>query len=154
MANKLEDIKIAPDLIVHHPESGTYEPDDWQSETTSIATDLYMGFSENGRRYQTLRSSEYFSPADEQQLETYEMDHLAALLMNSERVNPLYCAPVQNIRHVLDIATGQRARAIDIANMFPIAVVKGVDLFPPQNSWNPLNCLFEVDDVLQRWTLA
>lgn len=152
MANKLEDIKIAPDSIVHHPKSGTYEPDDWQSETNSIATDLYKGFMENGRRYQTLRSSEYFSPADEQQFETYEVGHLAALLMNSERANPLYCAPVQNPRHVLDIGTGQGAWAIDIADMFPNAVVRGVDLFPPPNTWIPPNCLFEVDDVLQRWT--
>lgn len=79
------------------------------------------------------------------------MGHLAALLMNSERANPLYCAPVQNPRHVLDIGTGKGAWAIDIADMVPNAVVRGVDLFSPPNSWIPPNCLFEGDDVWQRW---
>jgi hypothetical protein len=27
-----------------------------------------------------------------------------------------------------------------------------VDIFPPPVSWAPLNCAFEVDDVLREWT--
>lgn len=152
MAKNLDDIKILPDPYIHHPESGSYEVDDWQSETTSVASDLYRGFLENGRRYQSLRNAEYFSPADEQQFETYEVGHLAALLMNSDKANPLYCAPIKEPKHVLDVGTGQGAWAIDVADMFPKALVRGVDLFPPPNSWIPPNCVFEVDDVLQEWT--
>ncbi|OKP12453.1 hypothetical protein PENSUB_1913, partial [Penicillium subrubescens] len=33
-----------------------------------------------------------------------------------------------------------------------IAVVRGVDLFPPPAAWVPPNCILEVDDVLQEWT--
>ncbi|CAI7622909.1 unnamed protein product [Penicillium manginii] len=151
MARNLNDIKIVPDPDIHHPESGSYEADDWQSETTSVASDLYRGFLENGRRYQTLRNAEYFSPADEQQFETYEVGHLAALLMNSDKANPLYCAPIKEPMHVLDVGTGQGAWAIDVADLFN-ARVRGVDLFPPPNSWIPPNCIFEVDDVLKQWT--
>lgn len=152
MAKNLSDIKIDLDPDIYHPASGSYEVNDWQSETTSIASDLYKGFMENGRRYQTLRNSEYFSPADEQQFETYEVGHLAALLMNSDKQNPLFCAPINEPKHVLDVGTGQGAWAVDVADMFPNAIVRGVDLFPPPDSWIPPNCIFEVDDVLQQWT--
>ncbi|KAJ5291500.1 hypothetical protein N7478_000751 [Penicillium angulare] len=135
MAGNFEDIHIAADPYPHHPESGAYEPEDWHSETTSIASNLYKG-----------------SPADEKQFETYEMGHFAALLMNSARPNPLFCAPVTDPKRVLDVGTGQGAWAIDVADMFPDAVVRGVDLFPPPGSWIPPNCIFEVDDVLQKWT--
>jgi hypothetical protein len=33
--------------------------------------------------------------------------------------------------------------------MFPNAIVRGVDLFPPPVTWMPPNCIMEVDDVLQ-----
>lgn len=33
-----------------------------------------------------------------------------------------------------------------------LAIVRGVDLFPPPVSWMPPNCVLEVDDVLQEWT--
>lgn len=40
----------------------------------------------------------------------------------------------------------------DVADMFPNATVRGVDLFPPPVTWMPPNCVIEVDDVLQDWT--
>ena len=152
MAHHLDDIKIVPDPDTYHPGSESYELADWKSETTSIASDFYRGFMENGRRYQTLKNSEYFSPADEQQFETYETGHIAALLMNSDKTNPLFCAPIQEPKHVLDIGTGKGSWAVDVADMFPNAIVRGVDLYPPPNNWIPPNCIFEVDDVLQEWT--
>lgn len=33
-----------------------------------------------------------------------------------------------------------------------LATVRGVDLFPPDVTWVPANCILEVDDVLQEWT--
>ena len=148
----MSDIIITPDPNVYLSSSDDYDPEDWRSETTSIASSLYRGFMENGRRYQTPRDSEYFSPSDEQQFETYEMGHLACLLMNAEGPNPLFLSPVPSPKHVLDIGTGQGSWAIDVADMFPSAVVRGVDLFPPPVNWTPPNCIFEVDDVLQPWT--
>ncbi|KAJ5492785.1 hypothetical protein N7539_001531, partial [Penicillium diatomitis] len=40
----------------------------------------------------------------------------------------------------------------DVADQFPNATVRGVDLFPPPINWVPPNCLFEVDDVQKPWT--
>lgn len=148
----MADFRITPDPKLHLPKSKECDPEDWKSETTSIASSLYKGFMENGRRYQTLRAAEYFSPSDEKQFETYEVGHLACLLMNGDAQNPLYLAPIRSPKHVLDIGTGQGSWAIDVADMFPDAVVRGVDLFPPPVSWIPPNCIFEVDDVLQPWT--
>lgn len=148
----MADFTIAVDRDLHLPPVEEYDPEDWRSETTSIASSLYKGFMENGRRYQTLRDAEYFSPSDEQQFETYEVGHIACLLMNSEEHNPLYLAPVSSPKNVLDIGTGHGSWAIDMADMYPTAVVRGVDLFPPPVSWIPPNCILEVDDVLQQWT--
>ena len=33
-----------------------------------------------------------------------------------------------------------------------IAIVRGVDLYPPPSNWVPPNCLFEVDDIQKEWT--
>lgn len=40
----------------------------------------------------------------------------------------------------------------DVADMFPNATVRGVDLFPPPVTWMPPNCVIEVDDILEEWT--
>lgn len=148
----MDNITIHADPDVYLRDSEDHDPEDWRSETTSIASALYKGFMENGRRYQTLRDSEYFSPSDERQFETYEVGHLACLLMNADAPNPLYLAPVTSPKHVLDIGTGQGSWAIDVADMFPNAIVRGVDLFPPPITWIPPNCILEVDDVLKQWT--
>lgn len=36
--------------------------------------------------------------------------------------------------------------------MNTLAVVRGVDLFPPPATWVPPNCVFEVDDISRDWT--
>ncbi|CAI7596102.1 unnamed protein product [Penicillium manginii] len=85
--------------------------------------------------------------------ETYEAGHLLTLVLDSERDNPLFRSPiVKNPKHILDLGTGKGVWAIDVADMFPDATVRGVDLFPPPVSWMPPNCVLEVDDALQPWT--
>ncbi|KAJ5102429.1 hypothetical protein NUU61_004651 [Penicillium alfredii] len=143
-------IAVDPDL---YAADSTYNPDDWQSETTSIGSSIYRGLMDNGRRYQSLRNKEYILPSDEQMFETYEAGHLVDLIMDSHRDNPLFRSPVgDDPQHILDIGTGKGTWAIDVADMFPGATVRGVDLFPPPVTWMPPNCVIEVDDVLQEWT--
>lgn len=38
------------------------------SEATSIASSIYKGYAENGRRYQTIQEGEYWVPSDEKQV--------------------------------------------------------------------------------------
>ncbi|KXG52938.1 uncharacterized protein PGRI_081930 [Penicillium griseofulvum] len=163
---------IAVDQDLYPPESA-HSPDDWLSETTSIKSSIYRGLMENGRRYQALSNKEYWYvvevsynktkypfiysiPSDEQQFETYEAGHLVDLIMDSDQPNPLFRSPIGSDRErplqVLDIGTGKGTWAIDVADMFPNATVRGVDLFPPPVTWMPPNCVIEVDDVLQEWT--
>lgn len=40
----------------------------------------------------------------------------------------------------------------DVADLYPTATVRGVDMFPPPVTWMPPNCVFEVDDILREWT--
>ncbi|KAJ5151931.1 hypothetical protein N7492_010226 [Penicillium capsulatum] len=143
-------ITVDPDLFPTQTE--TY-PEDWESETTSIASSIYRGFMENGRRYQTLKQEGYMNPSDEQMFETYEAGHLVALILDSERDNPLFRSPIgDKPKHILDLGTGKGTWAIDVADLFQDATVRGVDLFPPPASWIPPNCRLEVDNVLKEWT--
>ncbi|KAJ5894943.1 hypothetical protein N7495_006634 [Penicillium taxi] len=148
----MADQHIAVDVDVYTAE-GAYYPDDWQSETTSIGSSIYRGLIENGRRYQTLSNKEYLIPSDDQMFESYEVVHLLTMVLDSERENPLFRAPIgNNPKHILDIGTGKGVWAIDVADMFPEATVRGVDLFPPPVTWSPPNCVLEVDNILQDWT--
>lgn len=141
-------IAVDPDL---HLMTDEYDSQDWNSETTSIGSSVYRGMMENGRRYQSLKSDEYCFPADEQQFETYDAAHMAALIVEADEENPLFRAPVIPA-NILDIGTGKGSWAIDVADLFPETQVRGVDLFPPPVSWVPPNCTLEVDDILQEWT--
>lgn len=146
-------IVVDPDLYVA---DSAYSPSDWQSETTSIGSSIYRGLMDNGRRYQNLIDKESCIPSDELQFETYEAGHLVDLILDSDRENPLFRAPIGQDREeslqILDIGTGKGTWALDVADMFPNATVRGVDLFPPPVVWMPPNCVIEVDDVLQEWT--
>ncbi|KAJ5894616.1 hypothetical protein N7495_006307 [Penicillium taxi] len=143
-------IAVDPDL---HLSAQIAEPEDFVSETTSIASAIAKGRLENGRRYQNLKEDDYWSPSDEQQFEAFEMGHLVCLMLDHQRPNPLHRAPVNDsVKHILDIGTGKGNWAIDAADFYPNATVRGVDLFPPPSSWVPPNCVFEVDDINRDWT--
>ncbi|KAJ5088736.1 hypothetical protein N7456_012352 [Penicillium angulare] len=146
---KEKQIAVDPDLYAL---TAAYGVDDNQSETTSLASSIYRGVMENGRRYQTIREGAYWGPSDEQQFETLEAGHLVCLVTDSDAPNPLFRAPVKDPQRVLDIGTGQGSWAVDMADMFPNSTVYGVDLYPPPVTWMPPNCILEVDDVLQEWT--
>ncbi|PLN84923.1 S-adenosyl-L-methionine-dependent methyltransferase [Aspergillus taichungensis] len=132
-------ITIDPD----YNSANEWDADDLDSETTSITSSVARGRFQNGRR----------GPSDEQQFESFEVGHMLFLMLDYDRQNPHHHAPItQPPKHILDIGTGKGSWALDIADMYPSATVRGVDLYPPPVNWEPPNCVFEVDDILRDWT--
>ena len=84
--------------------------------------------------------------------------HIGHCIFDSQRGNPSYYSLVpKTIRNIIDISTGtgerylMHSRTRDVADRFPSALIHGVDISPPPDTWVPLNCEFEVDDVLKPW---
>ncbi|KAL5353101.1 hypothetical protein ACLOAV_001131 [Pseudogymnoascus australis] len=131
----------------------SYGGDDTLSETTSIASSMYRGYIENGRRYQTVKEGTYWGPSDEQQFETFEAGHLVYQILDCQEENILFRSPIpDNAQHIIDLGTGDGTWAVQVADRFPGITIHGVDLYPPPQNWVPPNCIFEVDDITQDWT--
>ncbi|KAJ5264690.1 hypothetical protein N7505_007483 [Penicillium chrysogenum] len=108
------------------PSYGT-DPQDFQSETTSIASAIHKGRMENGR-----------SPILP---DINHLSHMVFLVLDHNQPNSLFRAPIGNSpKNIMDIGTGQGT------------TVRGVDIFPPPVSWMPPNYIFKVDDMLREWT--
>ncbi|KAL2060076.1 hypothetical protein VTL71DRAFT_9898 [Oculimacula yallundae] len=127
--------------------------DDTASETASLASAITRGYIENGRKYQTMKAHDYWSPADEKQFETYELGHLLYLILDSIMPEPLFHSPIgDNPQTILDIGTGDGTWAIEVADKYSSATVYGIDLYPPPAVWVPPNCVFQVDNATLEWT--
>lgn len=94
---------------------GTYA----SSGTTSIASSIYAGYVENGRRYQNVREGQYWGPSDEKQFENMEAAHIVHMILDHKRENPLFYAPVERPHNILDIGTGTGVWAREVADKFP-----------------------------------
>ncbi|KAJ6151787.1 hypothetical protein N7470_006915 [Penicillium chermesinum] len=127
----------------------SHEPN---SETTSLAASIYHGVTENGRRYQTTREGDYWGPCDAQQFESQEVGHTICQLLDTNTDNQFFQAPVEDPKHILDMGTGKGSWAVDVADRYPDAIIRGVDLYPPPTEWVPPNCYMEVEDLLLSWT--
>ncbi|KAJ4188377.1 hypothetical protein NW755_006535 [Fusarium falciforme] len=74
--------------------------------------------------------------------------HIYRLLIGGK----LHLAPIgDNPQRVLDLGTGTGIWAMDFADEYPSADVRGTDLSPIQPKWTPPNCSFEVDDFEADW---
>ncbi|WAO91460.1 Hypothetical protein NCS54_00893300 [Fusarium falciforme] len=74
--------------------------------------------------------------------------HIYRLLIGGK----LHLAPIgDSPQRVLDLGTGTGIWAMDFADEYPSADVRGTDLSPIQPKWTPPNCSFEVDDFEADW---
>lgn len=81
-----------------------------------------------------------------------ETGHLCMCILDSQHSNHFFRSPISSsAKTILDIGTGQGNWAIDVAHQYPHLTVRGVDLYPPPQTWAPSNCIFDVDDVTQEW---
>lgn len=66
------------------------------------------------------------------------------LILDNQRTNPLFYSPIpEHAQNILDVGTGSGIWARDVGDKYPSAVVTGVDLYPPPETWIPPNCKFE-----------
>ena len=76
-------------------------------ESTSIASSIYAGHVENGRRYQTKREGEYWGPSDEKQWESMHAAHVLCMILDYQQKNNLFRSPVpETAQNILDVGTG------------------------------------------------
>lgn len=78
------------------------------SDTTSVASNIYKGIIENGRRYQAVREGEYWGPSDDKQFQSMNLAYLVYLVLDSQEENPFFRSPIcSNPQNILDLGTGQ-----------------------------------------------
>ncbi|KAJ4176425.1 hypothetical protein NW759_017535 [Fusarium solani] len=88
-------------------------------------------------------------PNDDEEQDRMDLaHHIYRLLIGGK----LHLAPISdNPQRVLDLGTGTGIWAMDFADEYPSADVRGTDLSPIQPKWTPPNCSFEVDDFEADW---
>ncbi|EUC37180.1 hypothetical protein COCCADRAFT_86508 [Bipolaris zeicola 26-R-13] len=147
---------INPHVSVDNTEDDTDSAlgdDDTASDTTSIASSIYRGRFENGRRYHKYREGEndYWGPNDEVQNDQLDIAHHMFLILLGQK---LHLAPIKDPKRILDLGCGTGIWCMDMADEHPGAEILGVDLSPIQPSFTPPNCKFEIDDVTLPWTYS
>lgn len=125
---------------------------DTASSNESLSSSILNYKYENGRRYHAYREGEYFMPNDEREQDRLDLHHHIFRLVID---GALFRAPIDHsTARVLDLGTGTGIWALEMADEFPKAIVKGTDLSPIQPRWIPSNCVFEVDDFESPWDFS
>ncbi|TGZ82684.1 S-adenosyl-L-methionine-dependent methyltransferase [Ascodesmis nigricans] len=152
-----DESKITGGVITHHGNievdhaAEPLERDDGygsgrESDTTSVSSSIRRHVKENGRTYHRYQEGKYLSPNDEVERDRLDFYHAVQLEMMDHK---LFLAPLEKAPHrVLDCGTGTGIWALDMGDLFPSAVVTGIDLSPIQPDW----VKFELDDLDQEWT--
>ncbi|KAK4614001.1 Methyltransferase [Fulvia fulva] len=117
------------------------------TDTTSLLSSIARYREENGRTYHSYGTTEHWGPNDDKAQDQQDLSHhLWGLALKGQH----FLAPVEP-ENVLDMGTGTGIWAMEMAEKFPDATVKGIDLSPIQPTWVPPNLFFEVDDYNMDW---
>ncbi|KAM5343699.1 hypothetical protein ACJ41O_012236 [Fusarium nematophilum] len=148
MAGLAED-QLQVDDDVQENDSAYEESDGSSSYLSSLNSSVFNYKYENGRRYHAFREGAYLVPNDDEEQDRMDLGHhIYRLLIGGK----LHLAPIgDNPQRVLDLGTGTGIWALDFADEYPSAEVRGTDLSPIQPKWTPSNCTFEVDDFEAEW---
>ncbi|KAK0636120.1 S-adenosyl-L-methionine-dependent methyltransferase [Bombardia bombarda] len=123
---------------------------DFRFSTTSLASSIYNFIEENGRTYHRFKQGKYLLPNDQQEQDRLDLQHALFVITTHGK---LFIAPLaDDVKNILDIATGTGVWAIEMAQQYPNAQILGTDLSPIQPLYVPPNCRFEIDDSEDEWT--
>ncbi|TGZ81126.1 hypothetical protein EX30DRAFT_395926 [Ascodesmis nigricans] len=107
-------------------------------KTTFVTSSIRRHIKENSRTYHRYKEGKYLSPNDEIERDRLKFYHAVQLEILNQK---LYLAPIgENPQRILDCGTGTGIWALDMGDLFPSAVVTGVDV------------KFEIDDLDFGWT--
>jgi SAM-dependent methyltransferase len=136
-AENVDDVDSALDVSIN----GSY--------STSLRSSIQNYKYEHGRRYHGYHDGEYPLPNDEAEQDRMDMlHHIWRMMLGGGLLRrPLNYPP----QRILDVGTGTGIWAMEIAEVYPQAVVIGTDLSPIQPGWVPPNCKFYVDDAESEW---
>jgi Methyltransferase domain len=95
-------------------------------------------------RFHGIEKNDYHFPNDEE--EQQRLNDLQYAIRNHLGTNVL--VPLsQNASNILDVGTGSGAWCVEVADEYPLVMVRGIDLSPVQPARIPLNCQFIVMDL-------
>ncbi|KAH8674129.1 S-adenosyl-L-methionine-dependent methyltransferase [Xylariales sp. PMI_506] len=101
-----------------------------------------------GRTYHGYKEGKYLLPNDALEQDRLDFQHAGISILLGGR---LHFAPIQNPKHVADIATGTGIWAIEFAERFPNCQIIGTDLSNIQPGNAPPNITFLKDDAEGEW---
>ncbi|QSZ31750.1 hypothetical protein DSL72_001318 [Monilinia vaccinii-corymbosi] len=102
------------------------------------------------RTFHENQDGRYMLPIDKFEGERLDFQHE---LLKATMDDKMYLAPIKpdEIKHVLDVGTGNGKWAADFAAEYPNIEVIGSDLTPPTREGAPDNCKFVVADAEEAW---
>ncbi|KAF7561850.1 hypothetical protein G7046_g2298 [Stylonectria norvegica] len=120
-------------------------------ESTSVTDSVYAHEFAHGRRYHSYKSGRYPLPNDTKEQNREELIHAMMLEITGQK---LFFSDIgESPEKIIDIGTGTGHWAIDVADLFPAALVVGTDLSPIQPTWTPVNVRMFVEDCEEpEWT--
>ncbi|KAK3319717.1 S-adenosyl-L-methionine-dependent methyltransferase [Cercophora scortea] len=144
------------DIEVAEPgdtDSDEFYPHDIGSEIVaaagSVTSSIFRHSFEHGRRYHSYKNSRYPIPNDDIEQDREELKHAMMLEVTDGK---LFFAPIGDYpQKIIDLGTGTGLWAIEVADLYPSAVVQGIDFTPIQPVWVPSNLSFVVDDIEDEW---
>ncbi|KJZ69275.1 hypothetical protein HIM_11334 [Hirsutella minnesotensis 3608] len=117
--------------------------------TISMTSSVMRHEWKHGRRYHSYRSVMYWFPDDDEEQERLDILHHVFLLALDGR---LFLAPINpHPCRILDVGAGTGIWGIDVADLYPAASIKGLDISPMQPEFLPPNLQFVIDDAEQHW---
>ncbi|KAL5604868.1 hypothetical protein BROUX41_001801 [Berkeleyomyces rouxiae] len=134
----------------HHPDPHDPLEEEYVSvASTSIRQGTHDYPFENGRRYHWFMEGSYNFPNDADEQENEQIRHELVMMLFEDQ---LHFSPIGDTpQRILDLGTGTGQWAIDMADRYPSALLRGIDLSPIQPNWVPPNVCFMVDDMEGAW---
>ncbi|KND87465.1 Malonyl-[acyl-carrier protein] O-methyltransferase 1 [Tolypocladium ophioglossoides CBS 100239] len=140
--NVFADITSRPSLeLLGSDDADSTFGEEHSSSDISVSSSVMRHEWKNERRYHSYQS--------EQEQERLDILHHVFLLALDNR---LFLAPINpHLHRILDVGTGTGIWGMEVADLYPSANVKGLDLSLIQPTFVPPNLKFVLDDVEQDW---